>query len=83
MIRHCGKAVARLWIGLAAPTRDERANRFTGFPQLFHSFSTVSNKFSTPPAPSLSTFPQDLLLQLYRLTNPYYLDGEFRGPKYS
>lgn len=75
----CGKAVDR--VGKVAPRRSRSLpfNRFKGRPQVFPIFSTPQPVFSTAAISNLSTFPQDLLLQLYILTNPYSLDGEFRG----
>ena len=75
----CGKAVGQLWKALPALSRVGRPNRFGIPPQLIPDFSTDSHLFSTSQTRTFSTFPQDLLLQLYILTNPYYLVGEFRG----
>lgn len=77
----CGKAVGNLWIESGLLKNGYPSNGFRIFPQLFPDLSTVNQQFSTANNRNLSTFPQDLLLQLYILTNPYYLDGESRGPK--
>lgn len=77
----CGKAVGNLWKETATSIQHYSSNRFKFIPQLFHDLSTSIEQFSTSQNRDVSTFPQDLLLQLYILTNPLYLDGESRGSK--
>jgi hypothetical protein len=77
MTTACGKAVGKVWIEQAVPISLNSSNRFEIHPQLFHRLSTEPPRLSTHWNGILSTFPQHLLLQLYILTNPYYLDGEF------
>lgn len=77
MITTCGYPVGNLWKESALFPVADSSNWFRILPQVFHGLSTERREFSTSDNRNLSTFPQSLLLQLYILTNPYYLDGEF------
>lgn len=74
----CGKAVGSVGKTQVPLLDGKSVNRFRDLPQVFPIFSTRQATLSTAAKPILSTFPQNLLLQLYILTNPYYLDGELR-----